>query len=123
VSKTIRIVQAKQDTQLTGVDRITTAVEGGNAGWFPYDETIGGVKEVTENGEYVPYDDGVYGYLIVHVNVPGGASYADDDGNTVSPGAGSTGSSITGTDPDTGETVTIEVIDVDGTPTLTRRDG
>lgn len=121
MSKTIRIVQAKQETQLTGVDRITTAVEGGNAGWLPFDETIAGVIEVTDNGEYVPYNDGLYGYSIVHVNVPGGESYADDDGSTVNPGAASTGGSITGTDPDTGETVTIEVVDVDGTPTLRTR--
>lgn len=86
MSKNISIQEGGVDKQLT-VDKLKTSlVSGGTCLWVPEDETRLGTKHISENGTYKASSDGYYGYSEVTVSGIG---------------------SVTGTDPTTGEYVTV----------------
>lgn len=66
---------------------LTKLQSGGNQAWVPETGTNLTTKSIEKNGVYRAEDDGDYGWSTVYVNVP-------------------TTDSVTGTDPDTGKTVT-----------------
>lgn len=122
MTKSISIKEQGASRSFSGVSRVLTQVSAGSAQWLPEDETMVGEISVTENGEFVPYSDGLYGYVKVTVNVEGGAEETIDNGDgtvtTTTPYPASIGGTVIGIDPDTGEITQVSVVEVSGVPTL-----
>lgn len=114
MSKDIVIAIDGDPQELDGVAVVQTAMYNGrNARWLPVDETVPRTLTVTENGEYVAYNDDCYGYYKVDVLVDGGgdAEIETDNPNgtvsveVVSVNPAGANSSMVAHDPETGNLV------------------
>ena len=110
MSKYITIQEGGQGKQITADKLKTNVVGGGTCFWVPEDEVQLTTKYVHENGEYSAEDDGYYGYSKFVVSVAGGNGSAGADGlPTGDVPSGGIGSSVIGTDPDSGDTNVVGV--------------
>lgn len=101
MSKNIVIQEGGVGRQFVADKLKTALVGGGSCNWVPEDEVQLSTLTVSENGTYSAEDEGGYGYSQVIVNVPGGAGGPP----------GGEGSSIVGTDPNTGNEELVSVDD------------
>lgn len=71
MTKNITVQEHGEPKEFEGVARLDTKLMGGSAmTWLPDDETTAGKLDITENGEYLAANDGLYGYSEITVNVP-----------------------------------------------------
>ena len=117
MSKNIIIEEGGVARSFSGVEKLQTElVGGGSCNWVPEDETKLTTKSISKNGTYNASSDDAYGYSKVTVNVAGGNGSADCHGKPTTSGGinpGGVGSSVIGTDPETGNEVGVGV-DEDG---------
>ena len=122
MSKHITIQEGGIPRQMT-VDKLRTPlVGGGTCRWVPEDEVTLGRKTIRENGTYLAYDDGLYGYSQVTVRGIGTATGKLPRGKTIT---GDGGDYTITTNPDTGEITfekTYAYIEVTTPPTRTEYD-
>lgn len=82
MSKNIIIQEGGVNKTLNGIKKIQTAKSGGgDVLWIPEEEIKTGNKTIKKNGTYYAKTDGLKGYVKVYVNVPGGKSKTDNNGN------------------------------------------
>lgn len=124
--KTIVMYEGGQEHVFTAAKLRTPLQSGGTCDWVPEDETDLVTKYVSENGTYNASSDNAYGYSQFSVNVKGGNGSSNNSGKpagsdvtTTKPGGGldldgitppgGSGSSVVGTDPETGNDVAVGV--------------
>lgn len=82
MSKNIIIQEGGVNKTLNGIKKIQTAKSGGgDVLWILEEDIKTGDKTIKKNGTYYAKTDGLTGYVKVYVNVPGGKSKTDSDGN------------------------------------------
>lgn len=82
MSENITIQEGGIAKNLNAIKKIETNVQGGGTClWIPEDEIELGTKTITKNGLYKAKNSGVDGWTQVFVNVPGGESKTDNDGD------------------------------------------
>lgn len=110
MKKDIAIKEDNKARQFAAVQRVVTNnMYSGTSLWVPKEHSETDELTVTENGVYYAYDDDVYGYSQIVVNV---SSSLNDRSETEK-----ATSKITGTNPDTGDT---ELYGVDEDGNLTK---
>lgn len=134
MSKSVVIEETGVKKTVSYVSKLQVRGESSTDTWIPQDETVVGELTIRKNGEYVPADYGLYGAVLVNVMVQGGTgaewcggmpggpdvevvAYPLDPKLHPSPSQyvyteplPSDSGSIRGTDPETGENVTISVV-------------
>lgn len=82
MSENIVIQEGGVGKNLNAIKKIQTADQGGGSVyWIPEEEIELGTKTITKNGLYKASKSGVDGWSQVFVNVPGGESKTDSDGD------------------------------------------
>lgn len=82
MSKNIIIQEGGVNKNLNAIKKIQTAEQGGGSVyWVPEEDIELGDKTIKKNGTYYAKTDSLTGYAKVYVNVPGGKSKTDSNGN------------------------------------------